>query len=154
MRGGEEVMNEKEEYIKKFQDQMDKYKNKISQIDNFLENYTSGDRESLTAQRADLKNKFDEAEQMLKKIQASSDDTFEKIKENASEIFDAVKDAFYNLFHLLTLEKLYRAKDEIINLSNEKVHEIDDLIKSHPFISIGSALGIGFIIGTLLARSK
>ncbi len=147
-------MSKKEDYIKQAEKSMDKYKEKISKIDNLLENYKSNGKNELVAQRENLKEKFDQAEQMLKKITSSSEENYEKIKENATEIFDNVKEAFHEFSSFLTLEQLSRTKEELVDYGSEKLDEVQSLIKKHPLKVAAWAVGIGFIIGSLLTRSK
>jgi len=147
-------MSKKEDYIKQAEKQMDKYKDKISKIDNLLENTKASGKSELLAQRENLKDKFDQAEQMLKKIKSGSEENYEKIKENAAEIFDNVKEAFHEFSSFLTMEQLYRTKDEIVDYGNEKLDEVQSFVKERPLTVAAWAMGIGFIIGTLFTRSK
>lgn len=147
-------MSKKDNYIKKAEKQMDKYKDKISKIDNLLKNTKASGKSELLAQRENLKDKFDEAEQILKKIKSGSEENYEKIKENAAEIFDNVKEAFNEFSSFLSLEHLYRTKDEIVDYGNEKLDEVQSFAKERPLTIAAWAMGIGFIIGTLCTRSK
>ena len=70
------------------------------------------------------------------------------------EVFDNVKDAFYDFSNFLTMEQLYRTKDEIIDYGNDKLDEVEKLIKERPLTVAACAIGIGFLIGVLLTRSK
>ncbi len=83
-----------------------------------------------------------------------SEENYEKIKENAGEIFDDVKEGFHEFSSLLTMEQLHRAKEEIVDFGNEKLDEIQSLIKERPLTIAAWAIGIGFLIGTLWIRSK
>ncbi|OJW50236.1 MAG: hypothetical protein BGO67_02600 [Alphaproteobacteria bacterium 41-28] len=147
-------MNGKENYIKQVQENMGKYKDKLSKIDELLESYKSNNKPKFLAQRNTLKDKFDQAEQMLKEITSSSEEDVEKIKENAGEIFDNLKEAFHEFSSFLTIEQLSRTKDEIVNFSNEKLDEVQNFIKEHPLTVAAWTVGIGFLIGALLTRSK
>ena len=147
-------MSTKDDYIKQAQKNMDKYKDKISKIDNLLEKYKSEGNSDLLAQRENLKDKFDQAEKMLKKITSSSEENYEKIKESAAEVFDNVKEAFHDFSSFLTIEQLSRAKDEIVDFGNEKLDEVQSFIKKRPLTIAAWAVGIGFLIVTLLTRSK
>lgn len=147
-------MSNKKDYIKTLETTIDKYKNKISKIDTFLENYKSDNKEHLLAERDNLKEKFAQGEKMLQKIQASSEDTYESIKEASSEIFESVKEAFQEFSHLITMEQLVRAKDEIVEYGHEKADELQDYIKNRPLATAAWAMGIGLFVGILLSRSK
>ncbi len=147
-------MAKKEDYIKEIEASMEKYKGKISKIDNLLENYKAENKSDLIAQRQNLKEKFEQGEKMLKQIKSSSEESYEKIRESAGEVFEGIKDAFYELSHFLTMDQLSRTKDEMIDLGNEKVEEIQNFIKDHPLATATWAMGIGFLVGTLYTRSK
>jgi ElaB/YqjD/DUF883 family membrane-anchored ribosome-binding protein len=147
-------MNPKEHYTKQVQNQMEKYKDKLSKIDDLLNNTNSQRRSELLSQRENLQDKFDKAEKILKEITASSDENYEKIKDKAVEVFDDVKEAFHEFSSFLTMEQLYRTKEEIIDFSNDKLEEIETFVKKRPITIAACAIGIGFLIGTLLTRSK
>ena len=147
-------MNTKQSYTNQVQKQMDKYKDKLSKIDDLLKNTKSKGRSELVSQRENLQDKFDEAEKMLKKVSSSSEETYEKIKENAVEIFENVRDAFHDFSSFLTMEQLYRTKDEIIDYGHDKLDEAEKLIKERPLTVAACAMGIGFLIGAFLTRPK
>lgn len=147
-------MTSKQDYIKEAEKQMDKYKTKISKIEEFLKGYKSEGREQFLAHQNDLQDKFNQAEKMLKKITDSSEKEYEQIKESATKIFDDVKEAFYEMSSFLTFEQLSRAKDEVIDFGNEKLDEAQTYIKEHPLTAAAWAVGIGFLIGSLITRSK
>ena len=147
-------MNTKKDYIEQIQNDIDKYKDKISKIDILLENYNSNNKSELLDHRKNLKDKFEKAESMLEKIKSGGEEEYEKIKGEASEVFDGVKEAFHEFSSFLTIEQLYRAKDEIIDYGNEKLDEAQELLKQHPLTAAASALTLGFVIGSLFTRSK
>lgn len=147
-------MSTRENYTKQIQNQLIEYKDKLSKIDDLLKNSKSKRRAELLTQRKTLQDKFDEAEQMLKKVTAASEENYEKIKETAVEVFDNVKEAFQDFSSFLSLDHLYETKDEIIDYGEEKLDEIETLIKNRPLTATVCALSIGFLIGTLLTRSK
>jgi len=147
-------MKTKEDYIEQIQKNIDKYKDKISKTDKLLENYHSNNKSELLDHRKNLKNKFEKAEGMLEKIKFAGEKEYEQIKEEASEVFDGIKEAFHEFSSFLTIEQLYHAKDEIIDYGNEKLDEAQELLKQHPLAAAASALTLGFIIGSLFTRSK
>lgn len=147
-------MMEKEDYIEQLEANMKKYNEKISKIDRALENYKSDNKSALLAQRENLKEKFEQGEQMLKKIKSATEDNYEKIQENAAEIFESIKEAFHEFSNFLTMEQLSRTKDEIMDYGNEKLDEVQSFIKNRPLTMAVWAMGIGFLIGTLFTRSK
>ncbi len=147
-------MNTKESYTKQVQSQMDKYQDKLSKIDDLLKSTKSKGRSELMSQRESLRDKFDEAEKMLKKVSSSSEEAYEKIKDNAVEIYENVRDAFHDFSSYLTMEQLYRTKDEIIDYGHDKLEEAEKLIKERPLTVAACAIGVGFMIGVFLTRSK
>ena len=76
-------MDTKENYTKQVKNQMEKYKDKLSKIDDLLKNTTSKGRGELLSQRGNLQDKYDKAEKMLREVTASSDEAYEKIKDTA-----------------------------------------------------------------------
>lgn len=147
-------MSDKEDYTKKIQKNMDKYKDKISRIDHFLGNAKANGREALLSQRDSLKEKLTDGEKMLQKVQSSSEDGYEKIKESAAEVFEELQAAFHEFSNFLTMEQLYRTQDELIEFGNEKIEDVQELVKNNPLTILACAIGVGFLVGTLLTRSK
>lgn len=147
-------MTKKEEYIKKIEESMKKYKDKISKIDSALENYKADNKSDLLAQSENLKEKFEQGEQMLKEIRSATEEKYETIQEKAAEVFESVKEAFNEFSNFLTMEQLSRTKDEIMDLGSEKLEEVQSFIKNHPLTMAAWAMGIGFLVGTLFTRSK
>ncbi|OJW52645.1 MAG: hypothetical protein BGO67_09250 [Alphaproteobacteria bacterium 41-28] len=147
-------MSTKENYIKQAEKQMEKYRDKISKIDDLLKNKKESGESELLAHRENLKDKFDQAEKMLKKIKSGSEENYEKIKENATEIFESLKEAFHEFSSFLSMEQLSRTKDVVIDYGNEKLDEFQSFVKERPLTIAAWAMGIGFIIGTLFTRSK
>lgn len=147
-------MNMKENYTNQAQKQMDKYKDKLFKIDDLLKSPQSRGRSALVSQRENLQGKFDEAEKVLKQISSSSEETFEKTKDSAVEIFENLRDAFQDFSSFTTIEQLYRTKDEILDYSQDKLDEAQKLIKERPLMVAACAIGLGFLIGVLLTRSK
>lgn len=147
-------MNTKEAYTNQVQKQMEKYKDKLPKIDDLLKNSKSEWGAELLSQRENLQDKFNEAEKMLRRVSSSSEDAYEKIKEDALEVFEEVKEAFQEFSSFLTLEQLYRAKEEILDYGNDKLDEVESFIKNRPLSVAVCAIGVGFLIGKLLSHSK
>ena len=147
-------MDTKEAYIKQVEKQMESYQNKINKIDDILKNYKSDNKSEILAHRKDLSERFEQAENMLKKIKSSSAEGYEEIKEEAKEIFTHVKDALQEFSSSLSLDRLSRVKEEVVEFGSEKIDEMQELMKKHPITVAAWAISIGFIIGTLFTRSK
>jgi len=147
-------MANKEEYIKELESNMDKYKNKISKIDSLLKNYKSDDKNNLVTESDNLKLKLQQAEQSLKKLKSATADTYETLKESSEEMWGSIKEAFHEFSSLLSMEQLIRTKDEIADYGSERIEDVQEYIKKRPLMTAAWALGIGFLVGTLLTRSK
>lgn len=55
-------MATKEDYVNELEARMEKYKNKISKIDELVSNYKTSNKKQLMAERDSLKEKFQEGE--------------------------------------------------------------------------------------------
>lgn len=147
-------MSTKEAYIKEIEHSLENYKNKISRIEELLNDYKGNNKQELLNQKNILQEKFDDGRKMLRQIQAASEQEYEKMRDSAVTLFDSIKDAFYDFSHFLTIEQLSRAKKELSQLGSQTMDEAEDLIKHHPLSIAAGALSLGFIVGTLFARSK
>lgn len=147
-------MNKKEDYVKKAEQQIEKYKDKISKIDNLLRTYQEKDKAELISQGESLKNNLGKAEQAIKDIVSASEEHYEDLKEKAEEVFGHIKEAFHDFSYSLALENLAQAKEEVIDFSTEKLDEMQDLFRKRPLTAALWSLGIGFLLGCLLTRSK
>jgi ElaB/YqjD/DUF883 family membrane-anchored ribosome-binding protein len=147
-------MPEKDTYTKQLEQTLEKYKNKISKIEEFVESYKGSNRRELLNQRAELQEKFEEGKKMLKQIQGSSEKEYENLKEGATTLFESLKDAIYDFSHYLTLDQLSRMKGELTDLGHQTVDEAEALVRQNPLSMAVGALSFGFILGMLFARSK
>ena len=147
-------MSAKDTYIKQLEKNLDKYKNKISKIEDLVENYKGSNRKELLNQKAELQEKFDDGKKMLKQIQGASEKEYETMKESAATLFESIKDAFYDFSHYLTLDQFSRTKKELTDLGNQTLDEAQALVKQNPLSVAAGALSLGFILGVLFARCK
>ena len=147
-------MASKEKFIKNIESKMKKYKNKVLEIDGVLKKGQFHDKEHLLSENKSLKETLKQAENIFQKLKSSSAENFEEIKESASDIFDSLKEALGDFSHLLTMDQLYHAKDDIVEYGCEKVSDVEEYIKKKPLTCAAGAFGIGFLIGTFLTRSK
>ena len=147
-------MDKKDKFIKKTESTLEKYKDKIEKIDTLLANYKSTDKALLVTESKKIKENLKKADVAFKKLQSSSQDTFEEIKEYSLEIFDKLNDSFDEFSTHFTVDQLHHYKDEIANYGSEKISQAQSYIKKNPFTCAAYALGIGFILGKLLGRSK
>lgn len=147
-------MAEKDAYTKQLEKSLENYKNKISKIEDFIENYKGSNRRELLDHKDELQAKFEEGKKMLKQIQGSSEKEYETMKESAATLFESIKDAFYDFSHYLTLDQFSRTKKELADLGNQTLDEAEALVKQNPLSVAAGALSLGFILGMLFARSK
>lgn len=147
-------MEKNEKYIKSLESSMKKYQEKIASIDSLLKEYKAHNKEHLMAGRDDIKEKLKKAEDIFKKLKSSSKENYDEIKSSSLDAVDALKEAFHDFSGLLTLDQLYYAKDEIAEYGCRKVNQVEDYIKQKPLASAACALGIGFLVGIYLMRSK
>jgi len=144
-------MQKKEKYLKDLESTLKKYKIKISEIDGLLKKKKIHNKDHLVK---GVKEKYKQAEGIFQKLKSSSQDNFEEIKESSVEIFESLKEAFNEFIHLITMDDLSHAKDDITAYGSEKVCEVGDYIKKKPYICAAWVFGVGFLIGTFLKRSK
>lgn len=84
----------------------------------------------------DLKQLIIDSEELIK---ATADSTGEKIQELRKKLENAVQSARE------TCQRLEQT-------TKPQVERIDNIIRNHPYESIGMAFGIGFLIGLLFGR--
>ena len=147
-------MSAKDIHTQKLEKNLENYRNKISKIEDLLEGYKGSNKRDLLDQKEVLQEKFDEGKKMLKQIQGASEKEYESMKESASTLFEGIKEAFYDFSHYLTLDQVSRTKKELAQLGSQTLDEAQDVIKHHPLAIAAGALSLGFIVGTLFARSK
>lgn len=147
-------MTKNEKFLKRIESSLERYKDKISKIDELLATYKSPDKAHLVSESKKIKETLKKADIAVKKLQSSSQDTFDEIKDYSLEIFDTLNESFNELSSYLTIDQLSHYKDEITNYGCDKMNEVQDYIKKNPLTCAAYALGIGFIIGKLLGRSK
>lgn len=157
-------MREKD-YIQDMGSTIEKYKAKILKIERFLNDYTSEDKAHLLSENKLLQEKVKKGEDIFNKLKSSTEENYEEIREAFGKSLEAIKEGFREFSTLLTMEQLWRAKDEIKDYGYEKIDEIkeygyekiDDLhdyIKKRPILTAACALGVGFLVGTLLKAKQ
>lgn len=147
-------MQTKEKYLKDLESKMKVYKNKILEIDGLLKKSKFHNKSHLVLGNKALKDKFKQAENIFHKLKSSSKENFEEIRDSTSDIFESLKQALNDFTHLISMDEIYHAKDDIIDYGSEKISEVEDYMKKKPITCAAWAFGIGFLIGTYLTRSK
>lgn len=142
------------DYIQEMESHMEKYKNKISKLEKFLNDYKSEDKAHLVSETNSLKDKLKKGEAILKKLQSSTEENYEEIREGFVKSFDAIKEGFREFSTLLTMEQLWHAKDEVTEYGQEKIDELQDYIKKRPVLIASCALGLGLLVGAFLQARK
>lgn len=141
-------------YIQEAEKKMKKYQDVLAGISKFLESRYEKKNKDIQAYEKTLTKQFTDAEKQLTKIKDAGEDEVEKVNEALGQVFDEIKSSLYDFSKYISVDQLYKGKDELINFGNEKLEEAQQLLKNHPFMAAGSALSIGFIIGKLFGRSK
>lgn len=141
-------------YIQDMESHLEKYKNKLSKIEGFLNDYSAKNKDYLTSENNSLKDTFKKGEDIFKKLKSATEENYEEVHEAFTKSFEAIKEGFREFSTLLTMEQLYRTKDEIVDYGQEKIDEVEEYIKKHPALTAACALGIGFLVGTLLKIKK
>ena len=67
-------------------------------------------------------------------------------------LFNDLKEGLGQFSHLLTMDKIIHAKDEVAEYGMEKVSEAEEYVKKNPFTSAAIALATGFAVGALVRR--
>lgn len=142
------------DYIQEMESHMEKYKEKISKIERFLNDYKSEDKAHLVSETHSLRDKLKKGEDILKKLQSATEENYEEIREAFIKSFEAIKEGFREFSTLLTMEQLFRAKDEMTEYGQEKIDELQDYIKEHPILVASCALGVGFLVGIFFQAKK
>lgn len=101
-----------------------------------------------------MKYTYKTGEEIFKKLKSSTEENYEEVHEAFTKSFEAIKESFHEFSSLLTMEQLYRTKDEIADFSQEKIDEVEEYIRKYPALTAACALGIGFLVGTLLKIKK
>lgn len=147
-------MKSKDKYIKNAENSMKKYKDKISKIESELKKYESKGKMNLLSESNKLKEKYKEAEKMVKSLKTSTADNFEDLKDEAVSLFNDLKDGYSQLSNLITKDKIMHTKEDIVEYGREKVSKIEDYSKKNPVKIAAISLAVGFVIGQLTRRSK
>ena len=153
-RGENTTMDKREKFLKGTEATLENYKRKIAKIDALLTNYKSSEKAHLVAESKKVKKSIEKAEDAFQALKASSQDKFEEIKASFVEIYDTLSDAFDEFSSHFTLDQFHHYKDEITNYGNDKIVEAQECIKKNPLACAAIALGVGYILGKLLNRSK
>ncbi len=150
-------MASKNEYIKKSEEVLKKYKNRISKIEASLKNSTASEKKALIKKSKELEEKYKIAEDHLNELKDTAVEGFEKVKERSIELFDALKDVFADYTDMISLEQIKEdviyAKDEVVQYGMDKASEIEERVRENPLAAIAIAAGAGFILGLLIRRS-
>ncbi len=90
--------------------------------------------------RADLENLTRDAEDLLK---ATAGDVSEKAKEARTRVAAALERAKTTCVHL---------QEQTVATARAAAKKADTVIREHPYESIGVALGVGVLLGIVIAR--
>lgn len=147
-------MADREENLKELEAEIKKFKAKVKVIENSLKKASAQGKEKLLSEKQELQKKLKLAEDIYKKLKSAPPGNYGDIKAVSSALFDYLKGNVQGYSQLLSMDPVYKTKDEVVDFSCEKVAQVEECIKKKPLLSAACALGIGFILGKLLTRSK
>ncbi|MFI0478962.1 MAG: hypothetical protein ACH349_07650 [Candidatus Rhabdochlamydia sp.] len=145
--------NNRDKFLSSLESTLNQYKRKIKKFSKNMANSTSEGKESLSQAIKNVQKKYQKAEKVYQNLKASTEDDWEDIKSQASEIFDELHDGFNEITDNFSWDHLNQATEEAMDYGQEKLDQLSDCIRKKPFTSALWALGIGFILGKML-RSK
>lgn len=150
-------MTNKSEYVKRSEEVLKKYKNRISKIEVALKNSKASEKKELLAKSKELKEKYKIAEDHLNELKNTAVEGFEKVKEDSMELFGSLKDVFADYTDMISLEHikedLIYAKDEAAQYVASKASLIEERVRENPLVATAIAAGAGFILGLFIRRS-
>ena len=111
---------------------MKKYKSKIKKIDASLKDSKLKGRDQLLSEVQGLKTKLKLAEDILKRLKSSPPGDFEDVKAISTAMFDQLKKSLQGYSESLSMDPVYRAKDDVVEYSCEKITQVEDCIKKKP----------------------
>ena len=147
-------MSDRQKDIKELDSEIKKYKASIKTLETALKDPKIKGREELLSKVQGLNKQLKLAETILQKLKKAPPGDFEDLKAVTSAIFGNFKQSMHEHSNPFTMDKVNHAKDHVKDFSNEKVHKVKECIKEKPLLSAACALGVGFIIGALINRSK
>lgn len=151
---GRYIMADREENLKELDGEIKNIKDKIKIIESSLKKAKSQAKEKLLSEKQELQKKLKLAEDIYQKLESAPPGSYGDLKAVSSALFDYLKGNVQEYTHLLSMDPVYHAKDDVIEFSCEKAAQVEKCIKEKPLLSAACALGIGFILGALLTRSK
>ena len=147
-------MDENTTYIHNLEEKLEKYSDTLSKIDSVLSDYESRGKTHLISESKGLREKYKEAETMVRSLKDSAADDFEDLKEASMALVSDLKDGLRQFGSLLSMDKILHAKDEVVQYGRGTISETEEYVKKNPFTTAAIALAAGFIIGALLRREK
>jgi len=100
-----------------------------------MENEPEVIRQNMQDQRTALTEKLEALEEKVMGVATSVTDSVESVKEGVTDTVEAVKE---------TVENTVEAARDLFNLSEH--------VRRHPWVVLGGAVGVGFLVGALLRR--
>jgi ElaB/YqjD/DUF883 family membrane-anchored ribosome-binding protein len=87
----------------------------------------------------DVRGVISDAEQLLQATAGELGEKAQMVRKELARSIEAAKDRFQNL-------------DDVKEAAEEGLKEVDQVIRKHPYESVGAALVAGLILGALLNR--
>ena len=93
-----------------------------------------------------------ETDKLMKDLRLVAQDAEDLIRATAGEMNEKTKQARARLMQ--TLEKAKETGQELQTKAAEKVKVADEVIREHPYESIGVAFGVGLLLGLIANRGR
>lgn len=87
-------MGSRDEYVEKMKAQLDSWNREIDTLEGRIATVTGPAREELRNRLAKTRESFEEGKSKLKELQASGEDSFKSLKDEAEHIWDALRHSF------------------------------------------------------------
>lgn len=93
-----------------------------------------------------------ETDKLMKDLRLVAQDAEDLIRATAGEVNEKTKQARARLMQ--TLEKAKATGHELQLKAAEKVKVADEVIREHPYESLGVAFGLGLLLGVIVNRGR
>ena len=146
-------MEDKDKFMNSLENNLSRYERKISKASKAMENYPASERDSISSEIENLKEKYKDAQKVFQDMKYATEDNWNTLKDSSAEVFKALKEAFTEFSGYISLDQLNHVKEEVMDYGHEKLDDLSNCIKRKPISAALWAMGIGFMLGKIL-RSK
>ena len=145
--------NDKAKFLNSLENTLNQYEGKIKKLSEKMATSTSEAKASLSQALKDIQKKYQNADKIYQNLKAATEDNWEEIKTQSSDIFEELHEAFNGVTDNFSWDHVNQITEEAIDYGQEKLEELSNCIRKKPFTAALWALGVGFILGRML-RSK